>query len=362
MAIGFVRRLARQSLKVTYISGSNAFPVLTDNWTTQETTTYNPLLPANAPVAYSGTVADLDRILTDTGSGHTVFGLLLTFVAKPEGTSAGQHGSFGGAIVKVTPTFAAGSTAAFEVWSLKGATWTKRRRIALAGLVRSGETIVIDATGPVLDTSDVDAYWLTLAPDLGTETLTWLACHVYGICLNDITFPDCPPGTPPEDCDEPGCDIDITTGLCTTLTPATPDPFVFPPVLVKIPNPTTYVLSAGKYFHNCPRPTTIRMTFGDIPSGGSVTVTPVPASSITYVEGTSQTISAPGNMDWTVATGFVAANSGSDPALYPAAIIPTTDFLFTRQLASIDALVVAGNLLSILMYFWTAELAYQEVC
>lgn len=366
MPVGFIRRISRQSFTTTFVSGSNSYPALTDNWTTQQTATYVPATPAVGAAAYGGTVTDLDRELTATGSGYTIFGLLLTFLHKPPTNSLGQAGSFGGVIVKVTPTFTAGSTAAFEVWSLKGAVWTKRRRIALAGLVRSGETIVIDATGPVLSTTDVDAYWITLAPDIGTETLTWLAVQVYGICLNDPVTPDCPPGTPPADCDAPECGVDVLTWLCLDppaepIPAPTPNPFVFPPVLVQVPNPTTYVKSGINYFHNCPRPTLIVMHFGLIPGGGSVTVTPKPTNFVTFVEGASQTISAAGDMTWTVLSGFVAANSGSDPALPPAVIQATTDFLFTRQLDG-TAFAVAGNLLDILMYYWFAEIAYQEVC
>jgi hypothetical protein len=283
-------------------------------------------------------------------------------VYKPEANIFGQHGSFGGAIVKIQPTFGAGSTAAIEVWTLAGATWTKRRRVTLPNLCRSGETIVIDLTGPVLDTDQVDAYWITLAPDVGTETITWLACHLYGICPNDPVTPDCPPGTPPEECDAPQCDIDIATGVCRKDT-GDPDPFHFPPIPVKIPNPGSYSKSGSDYFHNCPRPTVLRMIFGDIPSGGSVTVTVANAHGVTFAEGFSQVISAPGNMDWTVATGFLAKNPGViQPAFPPRQLEPTTDFVFSRQLAGVEDLVALGNLLNILVYWWTYDFAYVEVC
>lgn len=350
--MGGVRRLARQSLKVTPVPLATTYPVLTDNWTTQETTTYNPLLPADAPAPWGGTIAALDRDLTQTGSTYTVLGALLTFVAKPN--------FFAGPIIKVQVTFALGSTCALEVWTKAGSTWTKRRRVSVAGQARSGETIVWDLSSFLLPAVNCDAMWITLAPDVGTETLTWTCLHAYGICNDDRGFTDCPPGTPPGDCDEPGCDIDITTGKCREDTDD-PDPFIFPPTIYKLPNPTTYVATAGTYFHVCPRPTVVRMHFGDIPGGGSVTVTPVPTSNVTFVEGASQTISAPGDMDWTVATGFHSLGSLT-PALYPAALIPTMDFVFTRQLAGIEAAVVLGNLLNILTYWWTAEIGYVEVC
>lgn len=374
MPVGFIRRLARQSLFVDYDPGppqvGSQPAVLTDNWTTEETTTYDASMPADGPAPYGGTVANLDRVLTATGSGYTVLGLLLTFVNKPPGNQFGQTGSFGGVYVKVTPTFTTGSTAALEVWSRAGATWTKRRRIPLAGLVRSGETVVIDALGPVLSTTDVDAYWITLAPDLGTETITWLACHVYGICLNDPVTPDCPPGAPPEECDGPECGVDYESWVCEEPPEEpvpTPDPFVFPPILVQVANPTTYTQQppnapfAGKFSHPCPRPNRIFMEFGELPSGGSVTVTLKPGQPVSFVEGSSQTISAPGTMTWTVLTGISPVNAPSSVGLFPAQLYPTTDFFFTRQLDG-SVFAVAGNLLDILTYFWTAFIGYEEVC
>jgi hypothetical protein len=354
--MGGVRRLARESLvRPSYVPLSNVqLPVMTENWTTQETTTYNALLPADSPGVWGGTKANLDRILTATGSTYTVRGALLTFVTKPDVVA--------GPIIKVQVSYAAGSACAIEVWTKAGATWTKRRRVAVAGVVRSGETIVLDLSGFLVLAANCDAIWVTLVPDIGTETLTWTCLHLYGICNDDPVTSDCPAGTPPEDCDEPGCLINIDTGVCEDDT-GTPDPFIFPPEqIVKIPNPTTFVKSGNGYIHACPRPTKIVMTFGDIPGGGSVVVTPVPTSNVTFAEGASQTISAPGDLTWTVLTGYAVQNQIALPALYPAPLIPTTDFLFVRQLAGIENLVALGNLLDILMYWWTADIGYQEVC
>lgn len=371
MPVGLIRRLARQSFRLAaYVPGVNVQnPSLQDNWTTEETDTYIPATPADGPLPWGGTVADLDRVLTATGSGYTVLGALLTFLYKPETNNLGQLGSFGGLIVKVQPTFPAGSTAALEVWSYRAAnmTWTKRRRIPLAGLVRSGEVVVIDATGPVLPTSEVDAYWVTLAPDIGTETITWLAIHAYGICPTDDKTSDCPAGTPPEQCAAPQCGVNVTSWLCQDPPeepdpPATPtDPFVLPPIIVGVPMPTTYTKVGAAYFHDCPRPTRIQMFFGEIPSGGSVTVTVANAAGILFAEGVQQVISAPGTMTWTVTTGFHAANAPLTQALPPAAVTAELTFLFTRQLDD-TAFAVAGNLLDILMYFWTYALGYVEVC
>jgi len=366
MPVGFIRRLARQSYRTTFVLHVNTFPTLQDNWTTQQTTTYDANNPAAGPGVWGGTLTDLDREFTATGSGYTVDGALLTFVQKPEGNSLGQSGSLGGLIAKVQPTYPDGSTAAFEVWSLKGTTWTKRRRIPLATVCRSGETVVIDATGPVLADTDVDAYWVTLAPDIGSETLTWLALHVYGICLNDPVTPACPPGTPPEDCEGPECGVDRDSWLCLPPpeepTPApNPNPFVLPGIPVKIPNPTTYVFANHHYFHDCPRPTQIVMLFGEIPDGGSVTVTVANTNGVVFAEGVQQTIVAPGTMTWTVTSGFHAQNAPATSALPPAQEAASTDFLFTRKLDG-SAFAVAGNLLDILEFWWTYNIGFQEVC
>lgn len=365
--MGGVRRVPRQSYRTTFVALTNTVPVLSDNWTTQETTTYNALLPADSPAPWGGTVADLDRAFTAVGSTHTALGALVTFVQKPD--------QIAGALVKVQATFDPGSACALEVWTLDGATWTKRRRVPIAGLARSGETVILDLTSPVLEADLVDAMWITLAPDIGTETLTWTLLHVYGTCDDDLTFLDCPPATLPEDCDGPECGVDIATWLCLDPPqeptpggvppepnpPPTSPPFVLPPILVPVLNPTTFVKSGTKYFHDCPRPTLIVMLFGELPSGGSVTVTVANAHGVLFVEGTSQTIAAPGTMTWTVLSGFVAANAGADPSLPPAAVDATTDFFFTRTLDG-SAFAVAGNLLGILTYFWTYNIGYSEVC
>lgn len=368
MATGFIRRLARQSYRTTYVSHANSQPTLQDNWTVQETTTYDANNPAASPAPWGGTTSDLDREFTATGSTHLAMGMLLTFLFKPETNNLGQHGDLAGAIAKVIPTFADGSACALELWTLLGSAWTKRRRVALGGLVRSGETLIEDLTGPVLDTDQVDAYWITLAPDLGTETLTWVEAHLYGVCLNDNTTPACPPGTDPEDCAAPQCGVNVATWLCQDP-PGEPNaptvPFILPPIIVPIPNPDTYVLATlhghPAYFHDCPRPTQLRMLFGLLPGGGSVTVTVKDPAGCTFVEGFSQVISSPGEMTWTVATGFLAANSGAAPALPPSQEFPTTTWLFTRQLDG-TVFSVAGNLLDILTYYWTFAVAYVEVC
>lgn len=358
--MGGVRRIARQSYRTVFIPLTSALPTLTNNWSTQETTTYNSALPADAPTPWGGTVADLDRVLTETGSTHTALGALLTFSFKPT--------SFAGAIIKAQVTFPTGSACAIEVWTKAGATWTKQRRVPVAGIVRSGETFILDLATPSLALAPVavDAMWITLAPDVGTETLTWTILHVYGTCADDPVTPNCPPGTAPESCDGPECGVDVEDWVCLDppeepVPAPTPDPFVLPPILVQVPNPDDYVKSGTKYFHNCPRPTVIVMLFGDLPGGGSVVVDVANANGVLFVEGTQQTISSPGTMTWTVLSGFKAGNANAAPALPPSQVSATTDFFFTRKLDG-SAFAVIGNLLDILMYFWTYNWGYVEVC
>lgn len=370
MPIGFVRRLARQSL-------SSAFtPALADNWTTEETSAYSEVTPAAGAVAWGGTVANLDRDFTKTGSTHTALGALLTFVHKPESNSLGQKGSLGGVIVKVTPTYSTGSAAALELWTLAGATWTKRRRVPLATLCRTGETIIVDLTGPILSTDLVDAYWVTMDPDLPGDTLSWVVLHAYGVCLNDPVTPPCPPGTPPEDCGAPECGVDVEDWTCldppdeTDPAPAA-DPFVLPPIPVKIPFPPARLgCTAGQAPFNV-----LRFTFGEIPTGGSILVTAVAAQGITFVQGFTQTISAPGDMDWKVLSGFnftpgpaqvFPTRTAWDPALVVLSFYPkvdTSDMVFTFQLQLAgSAFATAGALLDILTYFWTYGFRNDYTC
>jgi hypothetical protein len=68
-------------------------------------------------------------------------------------------------------------------------------------------------------------------------------------------------------------------------------------------------------------------------------------------------------MTWTVLAGFRYKKIGGyrNPALPPDAEDATTDFFFTRKLDG-TAFEVAGNLLNILLYFWSASLGYEDVC
>ena len=388
--MGGVRRVTRTSYLTVRTAGvSNALPGLVENWTTQETTAYNSALPADSPGAWGGTLTDLDRPFTATGSGHTALGALLTWVYKPDRIAGVQ--------IKVTPTFLTTESPVLELWTLRIATWTKRSRVALTALVRSGESLVLDLTSPVLDADDVDAIWVTLVPT-ATETLTWTILHCYGVCNTDPVTPACPPNALPSDCDNVTCDVDPTawecldfpedTGGCPEdcggdegdpdplpIPTPTPDPLLLPPIIVPIAMPRYPFKSGGKYLYNCPAPTGIFMKFGTLPGGGSVTVTVLNAHGLRFAsaglaafsggpEVTSQTIAAAGDMEWRVTnnSGYDAHGNGVVlNYLLPSQDIPELTFLFTRQLAG-SAWHVAGNLLDILMYFWTYEIAFAEPC
>jgi len=382
--VGGVRRVPRPSTETIYHASPTPVTTLAANWTIQQTTTYVEMTPAVGPGAWGGTLTDLDRVLTATGSGTTALGALITWVVKPD--------SIAGVVLKIQPTYLSTELPFLEVWTLDGIVWTKRNRIALSSRVRSGETLIVDLTSPVLDAAVVDAMWITLVPS-GTETLTWLILHTYGICNADPITPPCPPGTPPSKCDNVTCDVDPTDWVCLPFpddtggcpddcpdgapgpTPPT-DPLLLPPIIVPIAMPDTYLSFLGSVhkvlFHDCPAPQNITMSFGELPSGGSVTVTVQPGLSIQFsaTNGgpavTSQTIAVAGDMEWWVVagTGYNAYPAAAIPVpnyLPPREITPTISFLFTRQLAG-TVWEVAGNLLDILMYFWTTAIKYPEIC
>lgn len=349
--------MAQRQLARTYQSGVDTAV----NWTTQATTTYDRNNPAQDPMTW-GTAVEigyLDRRFTATGNETTHLGLLATFVNKPDRT-------FYGAQVKVRPTYTGTANPFLECWTLLGTTWTLRRRVNVRAIARSGDTIVQDLTFDGLRAEDrPDAIWITL--DTATDvSLTWLVCHLYGDCTSDPVTPDCPPGVDPEDCNVPECSADPTDFICTPipLPPDLPptDPFPFPPILIDIGMPTTYVLEDdGSYSHACPGPTGIRMTFGELPTGGSVVVTLVDAAGLVFAEGTQQTISAPGVMNWTISQGYgpLNPNIGSGSALGylpPREVTDHVTFSFTRKAAS------PFTLLDILVYFWTYDLVYEELC
>ena len=156
----------------------------------------------------------------------------------------------------------------------------------------------------------------------------------------------------------------------------TPDPLLLPPIIVPIAMPGSYLTYVGGLktiiFHQCPAPTNLRMSFGTLPSGGSVTVAVLNAGALQFsaTSGgaaiTSQTISVAGDMFWWVVagTGYNAYPAAALPLpnyLPPVEVVPTVTFTFTRQL---DGTVwsVAGNLLDILVYFWTTSIEYNELC
>jgi hypothetical protein len=335
------------------------------NWIIQATETYDSDDPAADPVNW-GTEAELaflDRQFTATGSQVEHLGMLLTFV----GPDAKPTRSFAGAQVKIQPTYDDGTDPYLECWTLLGATWTLRRRIAIAAIARSGDTVVQELIfDPALFASDEavpDAIWITLNTAVDVS-LDWLVCHLYGDCTLDPETP-CPPGTEPGDCGTIDCAAEPEAFECIPipLPPDLPplDPFEFPPILVDVLMPTTYANTEGVWSHPCPGPTGIRMYFGDLPTGGSVTVTIVDAAGLEFFEGTSQTISAAGVMNWSISAGFggndAAIGSGAAAGyLPPREVTHHVRFAFTRSQAS------PFTLLDILLYFWTYDLTYEEAC
>ena len=357
--MGGVRRVPRQSTTTTNPASGNSTTALTPNWTIQKTTTYNSALPANAPVAWGGTSTALDRSFISTGSGYAALGALITWVNKPD--------SIAGVVIKIQPTYLSVEIPFLEMWTLNGAVWTKRNRIALSSRVRTGETLVVDFTSTIYAADTVDAIWITLVPS-GTETLTWLVLHTYGVCDADSIVPDCPPGTLPEDCNNTECDTDPTTWLAT----AGCTPTILPIGSVLVRMPTDYAVQPqpdGKYYvAHCPGPTHIVMDFIDVPTNCTVVVTTVDthgfqfSATIAGAAVTSQTISAAGTLTWFIVagTGYHSnTHDGFPPAtipdlMPPFQITPYMTFRFERTMNG--ALV---NMLEPLSFFWTTSIGYS---
>lgn len=332
------------------------------NWITQATETFDRDNPAENPENWGteAEIAFLDRRFTAEGNEVTHLGLLATFLNKPDR-------SFYGAQVKIRPTYTGLANPFLEMWTLVGATWTLRRRVNIRAIARSGDTVIQEL---ILDTGlrgadRPDAIWITLDTAVDVS-LTWLVCHLYGDCVADPVTADCPPGTDPEDCGTPECSADPTDWVCAPI-PIPPDlppidPFPFPPILINVLMPTTYTQDEdGQFMHDCPGPTGIRMYFGAIPGGGSVQVVLVDAAGLVFAEGVTQTISAPGTMEWTISAGYKPGdpNVGSGSAfgyLPPREVTDHVTFSFTRIAAS------PFTLLDILTYFWTYDLVYDELC
>jgi hypothetical protein len=358
--MGGVRRVPRESFGLVWVGGvSSQTQTLVSNWTIQKTTTYNSALPADSPVAWGGTLTALDRSFISTGSGYAALGALITWVNKPD--------SIAGVVIKIQPTYLSVEIPFLEMWTLDGAVWTKRNRIALSSRVRTGETLVVDFTSTIYAADTVDAIWITLVPS-GTETLTWLVLHTYGVCNNDKTTPACPPGTPPEDCDNAECDTDPTTWLAT----AGCTPTLLPgEVRVEMPQTYQFISLTKRWEHGCPGPTRIRFDFVDLPAGTTVVVDVLDAHGLRFclpgdvafsggVEVLTQTISASGTMYWAVTnnSGYDAYPNGINlNYLPPYDITQYITFRFTR---TIDGAVV--NMLEPLVFFWYNGIEYAEPC
>ena len=346
--MGGVRRVPRMSNVTTYAPPAISEPVLTANWTIQKTTTYVEVTPATGPVAWGGTLTALDRTMVSTGSGYAALGALITWVHKPD--------SIAGVVIKIQPTYLTTEIPFLEMWTLDGAVWTKRNRQALSSQVRSGETRVFDLTSTIYAADTVDAIWITLVPS-GTETLTWLVLHTYGVCDNDSVTAKCRPGDLPEDCGIIECDADVETWLSVTSCGAVS----LAPLRVLVPmarsnlvqelvtKSMTYYATSVNFRHNhiSPNPKYVSMYFPDLIAGTSVTVDVVNSHGIPLAATdigaavTSQTISAAGYLEWWVVPGggFAPTNN---PTLFdnlpPIDLTPDMEFLFTLH---VDTTVVS---------------------
>lgn len=309
---------------------------LTTAWTTQATTTYDSNNPAASPGSWGSTpqVALLDRDLDATGSLTSHLGALITFSSRPD--------FFWGVIVKVIPTYSTLEDPKLEMWTFDGVTWTKRRRVDMPALVRSGDSVVVDLT---LSTpqQDVQAVWVTLAPT-AAETLSWIALHLYGDCEVQIATPDCPAFSTPPDCSI-DCDTLFPDWDCDPEDPTPPPatPFPFPPVTINVPMPH-YTKLGNHYTDSCPTPNSIFMRFDIRRPTAGVRVSVIFSPGITWSGGlsdpnvvvnspTQQTITGSGTMVWKVDEGFFMYFTNNAPKgngyLPPDDVLPFVTFLFT---------------------------------
>lgn len=318
MAGSALRRLVR-GINTT-ISGSGNSISFTPNWSLDATETYdNP----NTTDPFSGAMTwgtdpeinSQDQDFTITTGAITHLGALMTF-------TAGAPDAFGGALVKLRPTYAVGETPLLEMWTYDGATWTLRRRVQITNVsflgTRSGEAKVFDL---ILSQqlAGVVSVWITMAPSSpqGTQLNNFLAIHLYGSCNEQVTTPGgnkkLPvPGYPSAVDNQPECDdLDAVEYTC-------PDPtgtFNYPPFVFNLNTSTLVAANFSKAVHLCPQRKGFSFYFGNIPTGGSIEVSiavlDYPGLQFTSdlagtMATTTQTISADGVMHWFVkpGTGF----------------------------------------------------------
>lgn len=372
------------------------------NWTLQKTTTFVVGSPADSPIAWPGTVDDMEQDFRATTGSQTALGALITFTPNiPDG--------FGGVIVKVATTYGLLDTPRIELWSHTVAGgWVLKRSVLITNLdigARSTEAKIYDLTiGQQL--AGVDKMWVTIKPT-STESNLFYAIHPYGSCDADPVLPSCTSfqgGCLPEaDCLDP--DSWETDPDCSPPEPSTddgsdpngpfPDPLPpttidFPPFELDIAGPpaSRYAFRTAPPFagrgwvlvNNCVgslenTEVGFDMIFGDIPTGGSVLVEYVPTSTLAFSQTSdptdpavySQTISAAGTMIWRIksGTGFytpLGQGATTDPAgvaaglFFPPSIQASYRFRFTPK-GTLSLL----NLLDILAFFWTTQFRLNTV-
>lgn len=381
----------------------------TKNWTLQKTTTFVVGSPADSPIAWPGTVSDMEQDFRATTGAQTALGALLTFTTIPDG--------FGGVIVKVATTYGVSDLPRIELWSHTVAGgWVLRRSVLISNLdigARSGEAKIYDLTLSTQLTL-VDKFWVTIKPT-STESNTFLAIHPYGSCDIDIVLPTCDSfegGCLPEaECLDPATwttDPDCSAPEPSTLDGSDPDgpfpdpnpdatvPFEFPPFLLDINGPPASRYAFGQTVPGGPRGWYVKnncvgsientevgfaMIFGVIPTGGSVLVEYLPSSTLKFSSTAdptdpavfSQTISVAGTMNWRIksGTGFYTPSGSqgatTDPAgtaaglFYPPPFYPIQEFYRFRFTPK--GTLSAFQLFDILAFFWTTTfLVSSRLC
>lgn len=367
-----LRRFVRGTSTAT---GANAN--FAPNWSLSATESYadpNTTDPDSIDVSW-GTdpeVATQDQDLTQTTGQKTHLGALIKF-------TAGAPDQFGGALVKLKPTYAVGETPLLEMWTYDGSTWTLRRRVQITNVsflgTRTGEAKVFDL---ILSQSltGVTKVWITMAPSAptGTQANAFLGVHLYGACNEEVVIPDGnrrlpDPGYPNAGSSVPECqDMDPTLYSCSDPPgDGTPTTFAFPPFTLPLNTNDFLATNFSRRLYTCPQKKAFAFYFGNIPSGGSIRVTAhvvnYPGLKFNDAVGaggstvTTQTISADGVMIWWVepGTGFGwPLQSRANDYLPPDCII---EFTF-EPLGDMTIF----NLLDVFLWYFAVLSDENEVC
>ncbi len=370
--MGALRRFVRG---IAIASGANQS--FAPNWSTEATESYadpNTTDPTTVAVSW-GTDPELnamDQDLTQTTGAKTHLGALLTFTVTPPDT-------FGGALVKLRPTYAVTEFPLLEMWTFDGSTWTLRRRVQITNVsflgTRSGEAKVFDLILSQQLTG-VTKVWITMSPSnpTGTQANAFLAIHLYGSCNEDVVIPDgnhkLPnPGYPHAGSGVPECkDMDPTLYSCSDPPGSgSPTTFPFPPFTLPLNTKDFVKANFSRKLYTCPQSKAFAFYFGNIPSGGSIRVTAhvvnYPGLQFNNAVGaagsqvTTQTISADGVQIWWVqpGTGFGWPLQGRPNDYLPG------DALIEFTFEPLGDMTIF-NLLDVFLWFFTVLPVESEVC